>query len=220
MLLLAFAISQIYPKIIMYGYPNLDTGEARRAHAAQNRHAFPSLEPGLEHNEKLSLSPRGQILFSQSWKPADRQPRANIMLLHGYGNHSSHAQAVIGMKLAKRGYAVFGLDYPGHGRSDGLSQHVPCMESLAQDCIAHLRQIREASPAGRKTFLQSESMGGAVALLICKLAPELVDGRYMRARAHAQYTQASEQPHTHGCLCLSALYPCPLMQSPFLTVSS
>lgn len=49
------------------------------------------------------------------------------------------------------------------------------MESLSHDCIAHLKQIRETSP-GLKTFLKSDSMGGAVALLVCKNAPELVDG--------------------------------------------
>lgn len=46
-----------------------------------------------------------------------------------------------GIRLAKAGYAVYGMDYEGHGKSSGLQGHVPNFDALVTDCSDHFTSI-------------------------------------------------------------------------------
>lgn len=51
-----------------------------------------------------------------------------------------------GTRLAKAGYAAYGIDYEGHGRSDGLHGLVPSMDKLVEDVGAYFKTIWGAFP--------------------------------------------------------------------------
>ena len=41
-----------------------------------------------------------------------------------------------GMRLAKVGYAVFGIEYEGHGKSAGLSGYIKNLDDLVADYVS------------------------------------------------------------------------------------
>ena len=85
-----------------------------------------------------------------------------------------------GERLARAGYAVYGLDYEGHGRSDGLQGYVPDFQALVQDCDDYFTSVARSHPH-RRRFLLGESMGGAVALLLHRARPDFWAGAVLVA---------------------------------------
>ena len=46
-----------------------------------------------------------------------------------------------GVRLAKAGYAVFGIDYEGHGKSAGTRCYIKCFDDLVTDCATFFRSV-------------------------------------------------------------------------------
>jgi alpha-beta hydrolase superfamily lysophospholipase len=87
-----------------------------------------------------------------------------------------------GTRLAQAGYAVYGVDFEGHGRSEGLQGYVPSFDVLVSDCDAFFAAV-VASTANTDLprFLLGESMGGAVALLLHRARPSYWTGAVLVA---------------------------------------
>ena len=47
-----------------------------------------------------------------------------------------------GTRLAEEGYAVFGIDYEGHGRSEGQRCYIQSFHNLVTDCVSFFRTVR------------------------------------------------------------------------------
>ncbi|KAL5148807.1 Caffeoylshikimate esterase [Glycine soja] len=90
--------------------------------------------------------------------------------------------AGIARKLASSGYAVFAMDYPGFGLSEGLHCYIPSFDGLVDDVIEHYSKIKE-NPEFHSlpSFLFGQSMGGAVALKIHLKQPKAWDGAILVA---------------------------------------
>ncbi len=88
-------------------------------------------------------------------------PRAEILLVHGYGEHAGrYAEAV--ELWAGRGLSVTAFDLRGHGRSEGARGHVARFEDyhLDLDAVIGLVQARGHGPR----LLFGHSMGGLLLL--------------------------------------------------------
>ncbi|TKV98829.1 hypothetical protein SEVIR_8G000950v4 [Setaria viridis] len=127
-------------------------------------------------------------LFACRWLPGKkrnkdaRPPKALVFLCHGYAVECGVTMRGTGERLARAGYAVYGLDYEGHGRSDGLQGYVPDFEALVQDCDDHFASVvRSHGTTVRHRFLLGESMGGAVALLLHRARPDFWTGAVLVA---------------------------------------
>lgn len=111
----------------------------------------------------------GQSLFTRSWLPIS-DPKALVLMIHGYGNDISWTFQSTPIFLAQHGYACFALDLPGHGRSQGLKAFVPDLNAVIQDCVAYfdyvIKQHQQHLNSNLRCFLYGESMGGAICLLI------------------------------------------------------
>jgi len=46
-----------------------------------------------------------------------------------------------GVRLAKAGYAVFGIDYEGHGKSDGIRCYIKSFEDIVNDCATFFKSV-------------------------------------------------------------------------------
>lgn len=46
-----------------------------------------------------------------------------------------------GIRLARAGYAVFGIDYEGHGRSRGARCYIKKFENIVNDCNEFFKSI-------------------------------------------------------------------------------
>jgi len=99
----------------------------------------------------------GLDIFAQGWEP-DRAPKAVICLVHGHGEHSGR-YAHVGAALAKAGYALYGFDQRGHGKSAGARGHTPSYDRLMDDVEDLLGQSAQRY-AGLPQFLYGHSMGG------------------------------------------------------------
>ncbi|KAH6790344.1 alpha/beta-Hydrolases superfamily protein [Perilla frutescens var. frutescens] len=115
-------------------------------------------------------------LFMCGWMPALSEPRGLVFLCHGYGLECSVSMRGYGIRLVKAGYAVYGIDYIGHGKSSGLQCYIPNFDDLVTDCSDHFTSIYERQEKKNiKKILMGGSMGGAIALLLHMKKPDYWD---------------------------------------------
>ncbi len=96
----------------------------------------------------------GRQIAVQAWWPP--QPRASILLLHGYYDHMGLYRHLIDWALA-HDFAVLACDLPGHGLSEGtpasIGDFAEYQRVLAAlfDCAAQLALPRPWHPFGQST---------------------------------------------------------------------
>ncbi|KAJ6955984.1 hypothetical protein NC652_007170 [Populus alba x Populus x berolinensis] len=141
------------------------------------------MEMEFEYQEGYIRSSRGVQLFTCRWLPSDSSsPRALVFLCHGYGMECSGFMRECGIRLARAGYAVFGIDYEGHGRSAGSRCYIKKFENIVNDCHDFFKSVcAEKDYRYKGRFLYGESMGGAVALLLHKKEPLFYHGAVLVA---------------------------------------
>lgn len=52
----------------------------------------------------------------------------------------------IAKRIAESGYAVYAMDYPGFGLSEGLHGYIPSFDQLADDVIEQYTKIKGMTP--------------------------------------------------------------------------
>lgn len=83
-------------------------------------------------------------------------------IVHGVGEHSDRYNNVV-QHLASTGFAVYGFDLRGHGRSPGERIHIDNWNEYREDLAAFLRLIREQEPKN-PLFVYGHSMGALITL--------------------------------------------------------
>lgn len=72
-----------------------------------------------------------------------------------------------GVRLARAGYAVYGIDYEGHGKSSGLQGFIHTFDKIVDDCFDYFSSICEKQEnKKKKRFCLGESMGATIALFL------------------------------------------------------
>jgi len=136
----------------------------------------------IKYEESFIKNTRGMKLFTCKWVPAKQEPKALVFICHGYAMECSITMNSTARRLVKAGFAVYGIDYEGHGKSDGLSAYVPNFDHLVDDVSTHYTSICEKEEnKGKMRFLLGESMGGAVLLLLHRKKPQFWDGAVLVA---------------------------------------
>jgi alpha-beta hydrolase superfamily lysophospholipase len=136
----------------------------------------------VKYDEEFIVNPRGTKLFTCRWIPINQEPNALIFLCHGYAMECSITMYSVGMRLANEGYAVYGIDYEGHGKSEGLNAFIDDFDSLVDGVSDHYTSICEKKEnKGKMRYLLGESMGGAVILLLHRKNPQFWDGAILAA---------------------------------------
>ncbi|XP_002534516.2 caffeoylshikimate esterase [Ricinus communis] len=136
----------------------------------------------LKYDEEFILNSRELKLFTCQWIPLNQEPKALIFICHGYAMECSITMNSTANRLANQGFAVYGIDYEGHGKSSGLEGYVESMDKIIEDCSEHFTSICEKKEnRGKMRYLLGESMGGAVALLLHRKQPNFWDGAVLVA---------------------------------------
>ncbi|MGQ9629309.1 MAG: lysophospholipase [bacterium] len=128
----------------------------------------------MEHSEGTFRGAGGLDLYYQFWRPEGGECRAVLAIVHGFGEHSGRYTSVVNY-LAPRGFAIYGFDNRGHGRSPGQRGYINSWSEYREDVRAFLRMVREQEP-GQPLFLMGHSIGGLIALECALHHPEGLRG--------------------------------------------
>lgn len=121
----------------------------------------------VTHASEFITNSRGLKLFTQWWIPnPPTKLIGTLAVVHGYTGESSWTVQLSAVYFAKAGFATCAIDHQGHGFSDGLIAHIPDVNPVVDDCISFFESFRSRFDSSLPSFLYSESLGGAIALLI------------------------------------------------------
>ena len=93
---------------------------------------------------------------------AGEQARGEVIIVHGFGEHSGRYAALTD-HLVRNRYSITAYDHRGHGLSDGLPGHVDRFDEYEDDLDKVVASVR-ARGQNRNLFLIGHSMGGLVSL--------------------------------------------------------
>ncbi len=127
----------------------------------------------MEHREGKFQGAGGLELYYQCWRP-EEEPRAVLAIVHGFGEHSGRYMNVVN-RLVPKGFAVWGFDHRGHGRSPGQRGYINEWAEFREDVHAFLQMVAGQEP-GRPLFLMGHSMGGLIVLDYALHHPEGLNG--------------------------------------------
>jgi len=113
----------------------------------------------MRHEEGFFQGVRGIRIYRQSWLP-DGEPKAVLLIVHGLGEHCGRYANVVN-HLVPLGYALYGLDHVGHGKSDGAREYVERFEDFTDTLDAYRGMVRQAQP-DKPLILYGHSLGGLI----------------------------------------------------------
>lgn len=114
----------------------------------------------MKHAEGKFRGCRDVGLHYQCWL-TENAPKALLLIVHGLAEHSGRYTNLIN-HLVPQGYAVYGFDLRGHGRSEGLRGYVERFSYFIDDLDAFLGVIRNKHDDA-KIFIVGHSVGGMIA---------------------------------------------------------
>jgi acylglycerol lipase len=100
-------------------------------------------------------------IHTEAWLPG-ADAKGVVVLSHGAAEHIGRYAHVAG-RFVSEGFAVYGYDHRGHGKSDGKRGYFNSFEKPIDDLEQYLRIIR-TTQAGQPLFLFGHSMGSLVVL--------------------------------------------------------
>ncbi|GLT55888.1 hypothetical protein SLA2020_289730 [Shorea laevis] len=112
--------------------------------------------------KSLFVTARGDTLFTQSWIPVFVKVRGLVILLHGLNEHSGRYSS-FAKQLNANGFKVYGMDWIGHGGSDGLHAYVHSLDDAVADMKSFLDKVLTENP-GLPCFCFGHSTGAAIVL--------------------------------------------------------
>lgn len=114
----------------------------------------------MNHIEGTFKGVHGLDIYHQAWVP-EGEVRASILIVHGLGEHCGRYTNVVNY-LVPKGYALYGFDLPGHGKSGGVREYVSTYDDYTETLTANYQRVRETQP-DKPIFLLGHSMGGLIA---------------------------------------------------------
>lgn len=116
----------------------------------------------MQHQEGVFRGVRGAGLYYQGWLP-EGEVRAVLLIVHGLGEHSGRYMNVVN-RFVPLGYAVYGIDHIGHGRSEGRRLYVERFVDYTEPLKTYFDMVRCWQP-DKPIFLVGHSMGGLIGAL-------------------------------------------------------
>lgn len=113
----------------------------------------------MKHQTSTFSGVRNLSIYHQSWIP-EGEIKAVVLVVHGLGEHSGRYDNVVNY-LVPRGYAVYGLDHIGHGKSGGDREFVRSFEDYTDTLTTFYNLVKGWHPE-TPIFLLGHSMGGLI----------------------------------------------------------
>lgn len=113
----------------------------------------------MKHTEGKFQGVRNASIYYQGWLP-EGEVKAVLMVVHGLAEHSGRYMNVVD-HFVPLGYAVYGLDHLGHGKSEGTRVFVERFSDLTDNVKTYFDMIQKWQP-GKPIFILGHSMGGLI----------------------------------------------------------
>ena len=113
----------------------------------------------MHHTEGNFKDASNANIYYQAWLP-EGEVKAVLLILHGLGEHSGRYTNVVD-HFVPLGYAVYGFDLIGHGKSDGMREYVDRFEEFTDTLTLYYKMIR-GWQTNKPVFLLGHSMGGLI----------------------------------------------------------
>ena len=134
------------------------------------------------HNQFITKD--GLTLFLRRWNP-DTITRSKkdiaVLIFHGFTAYSGPYK-MAGEPISKGGYTVFGLDYRGHGLSDGNRGDSPGINEWTEDLAESVKYIKGLGFS--KVIVLGHSLGVANAIVAANAVPDQVAGLILLSGAY------------------------------------
>jgi len=98
-------------------------------------------------------------IYYQGWLP-EENIKAVLLVVHGLGEHSGRYMNVVD-HFVPLGYAVYGLDHIGHGKSDGTREYIEKFDDFTDTLTIFYKMVKEWQ-ADVPVFILGHSMGGLI----------------------------------------------------------
>lgn len=113
------------------------------------------------HREGTLKGLYGKKIYHQAWVP-EGTPRAVLLLVHGLKEHSGRYGNLVD-HFTPLGYAIYGYDQPGHGRSGGTRTYIDEFREFTETLNTYTQLVKERQP-GIPIFLYGHSLGTLISL--------------------------------------------------------
>jgi alpha-beta hydrolase superfamily lysophospholipase len=136
----------------------------------------------------------GKTLFLRRWNPDSVDPAKKdiaVLIFSGFTAYSG-PYGMAGEPISKGGYTVFGLDYRGHGLSDGNRGDSPGKDRFVADLSQSVRFIKGLG--FKKVVILGHSLGVAFAMVAADAIPDEVSGLILLSGAYEGRKGLSKPP--------------------------
>jgi alpha-beta hydrolase superfamily lysophospholipase len=113
----------------------------------------------MQHIEGTFKGIRDLDIYYQGWLP-DGEVKAVLFLVHGLGEYCGRYTNVVD-HFVPLGYAIYGLDHIGHGKSGGEREMVKRLEDFNETLVTYYQMVTGWQP-GKPVFIYGHSMGGLI----------------------------------------------------------
>jgi len=113
----------------------------------------------MKHQEGFFNDDQNQFIYYQYWLP-ENTPRAVLLIIHGVNEHCGRYQDLASY-FTEKGYAVYGLDLIGHGKSAGTRSYAADLSAFINPILTYLDMIKGWQP-DLPIYLVGHSMGGLI----------------------------------------------------------
>jgi len=127
----------------------------------------------MRHFEGEFIGVDNTNLYYQAWIP-DNEPKAVIILLHGFASHSGRLINVVNA-LVPLNYIIFANDHRGHGKSGGKTNFVKSIDQYVEDERIFYDVVKEKSP-NLPIFMLGHSMGAGITFYFAQKYENLLKG--------------------------------------------
>ena len=113
----------------------------------------------------------GVQLATTTWAP-EKAPKADVVLVHGYAEHSQR-YVHVAERMCAKGLRVHTMDLRGHGASTGVERgEIDSFDNLVTDVEDYVRDVRGELPL----FVFGHSMGGLASVRLAERGRVEIDG--------------------------------------------
>jgi acylglycerol lipase len=115
----------------------------------------------MKHLEGNFTGVRDTNIYYQGWVP-EGEVKAILFIVHGVGEYCGRYTNVVN-HFVPLGYAVYGLDHIGHGKSGGPRELIKQFEDFTEPLTQYYQRVKGWHP-GKPIFIYGHSLGALITL--------------------------------------------------------